>query len=209
MLKKDEVFEELKNRILRLEYEPGLILSETELAEDLGVSRTPIRHAFQKLELHKLLTVVPRYGTQVSQIDFMSMKALFEVDMVLDPFATRLATEKLTDEEIDKLQEIVDRLVSYDMDTQYKEAIIDDQNFHDIILEATKNIWLQETLEGMHYHSERLWHYCDTFFQESDIFHDTLGKIVKAIKQRDGDLAAQYAKEHIEKFVDKIRVTLL
>ncbi len=95
-LKKDEVFETLRDRIVRLEYKPGEILNEVEIASELDVSRTPVRNAFQQLVNLGLLTIVPRYGTQVSQVDFLKMKQLFELTRVMDPFATRLAAQKIS-----------------------------------------------------------------------------------------------------------------
>lgn len=209
MLKKDVIFEELKDRIVRLDYEPGTILNEVDLAEEFDVSRTPLRQAFQKLEKHKLIDVVPRYGTQVSQIDFKNMKALFEVTKVLDPFAVRLACEHITEEQLARLEEIVGRMKGYDMATQYKEAIKDDGEFHEIILEASDNAWLQEILTDLHYHTERLWNYTDTFFKDSSIFYDTLNEVIKGIRAEDGERAAEAQEKHIESFTDKIKDTIL
>ncbi|MDO5717827.1 MAG: GntR family transcriptional regulator [Tissierellia bacterium] len=209
LLKQDEIFEELKNRIVRLDYEPGKILNEVEISEEFGVSRTPIRHAFQRLELHKLIQIVPRYGAQVPQIDFIRMKSLFELTMVLDPFAARLATDIINQDVIDELDELVERLKNYDMAVEYREAILDDEKFHEIILENCGNEWLQEILTGLHFHSERLWHYCNRFFESPEIFHDTLEPVVEAIKKRDADSAEKYARIHIEQFVGRIKSTLL
>lgn len=209
VLKQDEIFEELRNRIVRLEYEPGKILNEVEIAEEFGVSRTPIRHAFQKLELHRLIQIVPRYGAQVPQIDFIRMKSLFELTTVLDPYAARLAVANATDEMINELEEVVERLKNYDMSTEYKEAIVDDEKFHEIILEYSANPWLQETLKNLHSHSERLWHYCNRFFETPEIFHETLEPIVEAIKNEDPDEAERTARIHIQEFVDRIKNTLL
>ncbi len=209
MLKKDGVFEELKDRIVRLDYEPGKILNEAEIAEEFGVSRTPIRHAFQRLELYKLIQIVPRYGAQVPQIDFIEMKSLFELTRVLDPFATRLAVLSATEETIEELDQIVERLKNYDMNSEYRLAIIDDERFHQKILDQSGNPWLQEILTQLHYHSERLWHYCNKFFETPDIFYTTLHPVVEAIKEKDPEKAEKYAREHIDEFVNRIRSTLL
>ncbi len=209
MLKQNEIFQELRNRIVRLEYEPGKILNEVEIAEEFGVSRTPIRHAFQKLELNKLIQIVPRYGAQVPQIDFIRMKSLFELTTVLDPFAARLAVDNSNPEMIEKLEEIVERLKNYDMETEYKEAIVDDELFHETILEYCDNPWLVEILTNLHYHTERLWHYCNRFFETPEIFYETLEPLLIAIKNNDPDEAERTAKIHIEEFVDRIKSTLL
>lgn len=209
MLKKDGVFEELKNRIVRLDYEPGKTLNEAEIAEEFGISRTPIRQAFQRLELNKLIQIVPRYGAQVPQIDFLQMKSLFEVTRVLDPYATKLATINADEEMIQQLDEIVARLRSYHMEEDYRLAIIDDEQFHEIILAKCENSWLEEIVTQLHFHSERLWHYCNRYFDSPDIFYSTLRAVLDAIKAHDPDLAERCAREHIDVFVDRIRSTLL
>lgn len=208
-MKKDEVFEILKNRIVKLEYKPGEILNELEISKELNVSRTPIRNAFQQLMTEELLVVVPRYGTQVSQIDFLKMKHLFELTRVLDPFATRLTVERITEEKKKELKEIYERLLSYDIKVDYQKAIDDDENFHDIIFDQCGNPWLQKYLKGLHYHSERLWHYCEKYFDSMDIFTYTFGKILEAIDNKDPESAEKYARQHIDDFVSKIKTALL
>lgn len=208
-LKKDEVFETLKNRIVKLEYQPGEILNELEISKELKVSRTPVRNAFEKLKASELLIVVPRYGAQVSQIDFLKMKHLFELTRVLDPFATRLAVERISEERKRELKMLYNRLSSYDIGVDYHKAIDDDESFHEIIFDQCGNPWLQKHLKELHYHSERLWHYCEKYFDSMDIFTDTFGKIIKAIDENDPDSAEMYAREHIDDFVQKIKGALL
>ncbi len=208
-LKKDEVFETLRDRIVRLEYKPGEILNEVEIASELDVSRTPVRNAFQQLVNLGLLTIVPRYGTQVSQVDFLKMKQLFELTRVMDPFATRLAAQKISQQKLDELKEIHARLLSYDIKTEYHKAIIDDENFHEIIFEACGNPWLQKQLKELHCHSERLWHYCQKYFDDVDIFTYTFGKIIEAMEANNLDDVEKYARQHIDDFVEKIKGALL
>ncbi|MDO4712028.1 MAG: GntR family transcriptional regulator [Peptostreptococcaceae bacterium] len=208
-MKKDEVFDILKNRIVKLEYKPGEILNEVEISKELNVSRTPVRNAFQQLMTAELLIVVPRYGAQVSQIDFLKMKHLFELTRVLDPFATRLAVERITEDKKKELKEIYDRLLSYDIKVDYQRAIDDDENFHEIIFDQCGNPWLQRHLKELHYHSERLWHYCEKYFDSMDIFTYTFGKILDAIDNRDPESAERYARDHIDDFVSKIKEALL
>lgn len=208
-LKKDLVYEELRNKIVTLEYEPGTILNEADLAEELDVSRTPIRDAMQRLERDKLVVIAPRYGAQVPQIDFISMKSLFDLTRVLDAYAAALACKHASEEDIVYLQEIVDRLKEYDISKEYREAIIDDEKFHNKIREIAANPWLDESLEYLHLHSERLWHYCNSFFDSPSIFYDTLQPVVDAIKARDCERAEEATQSHIDDFVDKIKNTLL
>lgn len=208
-LETDEVYVILKKRIINLEYEPGLVLNEVDVAEEFNTSRTPIRRVFQLLHGDKLLNIVPRFGAQVTPIDFKQMKSIFEVTRELDPFAARLAVERINDENLRELEEIVKRLESYDISKDYQSAINDDERFHNIIFSSCGNIWLQDILTSLHYHTERLWHYCEQYFDNLDLFTHTLGKVLEAIKEKDIEKAEKYAKEHIDEFVLKIKEDML
>lgn len=206
---KEEIFNILKERIVTLEYEPGKILNEIELSEEFGVSRTPIRTVFQQLEAIKLVDIVPRYGVQVATLNFLNIKSLFEVTKVLDPLATKLAVSKLTDENIKRLKEIVSTLETYDTTKDYQEAILLDEEFHKIVTKSCANTWLIDILTDLHCQTERLWHYCDIYFSDMEIFTRTFKKIVEAFEKKDEEMAEKYAREHIEDFVEKIKSALL
>ena len=203
---KEDIFNVLKDRIVTLQYEPGKILNEIELSEEFGVSRTPIRTVFQQLESIKLVDIVPRYGVQVATLN---LKSLFEVTKVLDPLATKLAVSKLTDEDIKQLKEIVSTLETYDTTKNYQEAILLDEKFHKIVTKSCANPWLIDILTDLHCQTERLWHYCDIYFSDMEIFTRTFKKIVEAFENKDEEMAEKYAREHIEDFVEKIKSALL
>lgn len=205
----EQIYEILKSRIIHLEYEPGEILNEVDLAEEFNISRTPIRKVFQMLSSDKLLNIIPRFGAQVAPMDFRKMKAVFEVTRELDPFATRLAVERITPENFARLEEIVERLEHYDIETDYQEAINDDEEFHEIIFSSCDNPWLEDILTNLHYHTERLWHYCERYFDDINLFTDSLGKVLQAIKEKDVEKAEKYTREHIDEFVSKIKNEML
>lgn len=205
----DSIYEILKSRIIHLEYEPGLVLNEVDVASEFNTSRTPIRRVFQQLHNDKLLNIVPRFGAQVTPIDFKQMKHIFEVTRELDPFAARLAVERISSENINELEEIIGRLTNYDIRKDYQNAINDDERFHNIIFCSCGNPWLQEILTSLHYHTERLWHYCEQYFDSMNLFSNTLSKVLEAIKEKDTEKAEKFAREHIDEFVLKIKKEML
>lgn len=137
------------------------------------------------------------------------MKSVFEVTRVLDPFAARLAVDRITEKQIEELEAIIERLSTYNIPVDYQKAIIDDQRFHDIIFLSSGNPCLQEILLNLHNHTERLWHYSQRYFDSIDLFTDSLGKVLEAIKVKDKDGAEKFAREHIDAFVEKIKQELL
>lgn len=205
----DKIYQILKDRIIKLEYDPGLVLNEVDVAEEFNISRTPIRKVFTQLQNDKLLNIVPRFGAQVVPIDFRSMKSIFEVTRELDAFAVRLAVERISDENIKELEEIIARLEGYDINEDYQSAITDDERFHDIISSSCGNPWLEEILTSLHYHTERLWHYAESYFDNMELFTHTLGKVLEAIKEKDVEKAERYSVEHIDAFVLKIKEDML
>lgn len=205
----DEIYEILKKRIINLEYEPGQVLNEEDIASEFNVSRTPVRKIFQQLNGDKLLNIIPRFGAQVTPIDFKYMKSVFEVTRQMDPFAARLAVDRISPSQLQELEEIMERLNSYDIKDDYQKAIKDDERFHDIIFLSSGNECLGEILTTLHMHTERLWHYSEQYFDTMDLFTDTLNKVLKALKEKNHEEVEKYSREHIDAFVEKIKQKML
>lgn len=204
-MKKVDIYEELKKRIVKNEYKPGQVLNEIEISKEFNISRTPVRNAFQRLEMDLLLNIVPRYGVQVAFIDFTNMRTLFELTKVLDPMATRQAVNKINKKDLQRLKEVTAELENLTEVDDYQQAINLDEEFHSIIINACGNPWLSSTLKSLHLHTERLWHFCNEYFTDMNIFVRTFKKIIEAIEIGDEDMAERYAREHIDDFVSKVK----
>lgn len=204
-----DMYEILKQRIISLEYAPGQVLNEKEIAGEFNVSRTPVRKVFEQLKNNKLLNIIPRFGAQVAPIDLLYMKSVLEVTREAEGLAARLAAERITDEKINELEAITEKIKKADIVEEYKEIILEDQNFHTIIFENCGNPCLVEILHGLRIHTERLWLYVQDNISEVDLFLDTLPRIVSALKARDKEQASEYTKYHIDVFVERIKQMLL
>ncbi len=204
-----DIYKKIKDRIVKLEYEPGVILNEQDLAKEFEVSRTPIRTVFKRLEDVGLLKIIPRYGAQVTQIDFHKMRYLFEMTRVLDPLATKLSVSNISKEEISELKDIIKKLKSLTDIRDYQDAISYDEDFHIIVTRNSNNPWLISELTRLHLHSERLWHYCNESFDDMSIFTRTFDLIVDAIERGSEEDAEKYAREHIDEFVEHIKGVIL
>ena len=101
---RDVVFNTLRQAILRGELKPGERLMEIQLANKLGVSRTPIREAIRKLELEGLVLMIPRKGAEVAEITEKSLKDVLEVRRALEELAVEIACEKMTAQQIEELK---------------------------------------------------------------------------------------------------------
>ena len=103
---RDVVFENLRTAILDGNLKAGQRLMEVQLAEQLGVSRTPIREAIRKLELEGLVVMLPRKGAYVANMSFKDLIDVLEVRASLEGLAGSLAAERRRDEDIEELEKL-------------------------------------------------------------------------------------------------------
>ena len=195
---RDVVFNTLRRAILRGELKPGERLMEIQLANKLGVSRTPVREAIRKLELEGLVLMIPRKGAEVADISEKSLKDVLEVREALEELAARLACDKITKEGINRLKEAAQdfrsALKSNDI-TQMAEA---DVRFHDVICNATENQKLGQLLNNLR---EQMYRYRIEYLKDQHVYEKLLSEheeIIRHIEKGEKDEAARVVSRHIE-----------
>ena len=145
---RDAVFNTLRQSIIQGKLKPGERLLEIQLADQLGVSRTPVREALRRLELEGLVTMIPRHGARVAGITKRSLSEVLEVRKVLEVLAVELACGNITDEECEKLAEIQKRMKEYTSEDLIAFAAADEE-FHDVIHQASQNRRLVQILSSL------------------------------------------------------------
>lgn len=195
---RDVVFNTLRKAILTGELKPGERLMEIHLAKKLGVSRTPIREAIRKLELEGLVTMIPRRGAEVAQITEKSLKDVLEVRRALDALCAELACERITEEEMQQLEEASR---AFEQATKTRDATViakADVAFHDIIVAATGNQRLVQLVNNL---AEQMYRYRFEYIKDESQ-HDKLIEehrmIYENILTKNCEDAAKAAKEHID-----------
>ena len=136
---RDVVFNTLRQAILRGELKPGERLMEIQLANKLGVSRTPIREAIRKLELEGLVLMIPRKGAEVAEITEKNLRDVLEVRCALEELAVQLACDRKDEDGLKAKKEASAqycKTLDRDDITRIAQA---DVAFHDIIYAATEN----------------------------------------------------------------------
>ena len=146
---RDVVFNTLRQAILKGELEPGERLMEIQLAERLGVSRTPIREAIRKLELEGLVLMIPRKGAEVAEISEKSLREVLEVRRSLEELAIELACQRITPEELTALEEAENRFARAVEDGEVMAIAESDENYHELIYQATANDRLVQILNNL------------------------------------------------------------
>ena len=148
---RDVVFNTLRQAILRGEMEPGERLMEIQLADKLGVSRTPIREAIRKLELEGLVKMIPRKGAEVAHITEKDMRDVLEVRMTLEELAVSLACKNIYPEKIEELKKANKLFASAIVSKDVVNIVEADVAFHDIIYGVTENQRLINNLREQMY----------------------------------------------------------
>ena len=198
---RDVVFETLRDAIITQVLKPGERLMEIQLADEMGVSRTPVREAIRKLELEGLVVMVPRKGAYVAGVSMKDIHEVYEVRAALEMLAVTLAAERITEEELDALEQQVLRESEAESDTDehaLDNIIYIDSSFHDIIYQAAHN---QRLVQFVNILQEQLQRFRAASLSRpgrSKTALDEHKQIVEALAERNGELAAKLAKEHIE-----------
>ncbi len=195
---RDVVFNTLRQAILKGELEPGERLMEIQLAERLGVSRTPIREAIRKLELEGLVLMVPRKGAEVARISEKSLREVLEVRRSLEELAIELACQKITDEQIGEL-EAAEAVFAEAVQKGDPMTIAEsDESYHDVIYQATENGRLVQILNNLR---EQMYRYRLEYIKDADKRHILVVEhehIIRAVKSRNISEAKQAMREHID-----------
>jgi DNA-binding GntR family transcriptional regulator len=195
---REVVFNTLRKAILTGELKPGERLMEIHLANQLGVSRTPIREAIRKLELEGLVVMMPRRGAEVAQITEKSLRDVLEVRRSLDALCAELACDRITGEELEKLKEACEQFEKAAGTDDVAEIAKSDVALHDIIVQATRNRRLIQIVNNL---SEQMYRYRFEYIKDEER-HDNLVEehrmIYESILHGDKEKAAEASKIHID-----------
>lgn len=195
---RDVVFNTLRQAILRGELKPGERLMEIQLANKLGVSRTPIREAIRKLELEGLVLMIPRKGAEVAEITEKSLKDVLEIRRALEDLAVRLACEKITKEELKELKKAGDEFKKVLKSQDITEVAEADVRFHDVIYMATDNPKLIQLLNNFR---EQMYRFRVEYLKKAEVRPQLLAEhdeIIKFITEGNKEEASRVVTRHIE-----------
>ena len=196
----DHVVEKLEQLILGGRYQPGEKLREQTLAEELGVSRGPLREAIRTLEGRRLLQRTPRAGVQVVGVSLSDLEQILVTREALEGMAARQAAENMTVAEVNALRQTVSGLESRPQDAA--GAVFSagpDNDFHRLIAKGSRNRWLENLLVKDVYSLLRL--YRMQAARRPDV-SDSLAEhhtIIDRIHARDGEGAEAAMRAHLRR----------
>ena len=199
------VYETIKERILKGEYQPRQRLITGDLSAELGVSRMPVREALHRLEAATgLITLTPHKGAVVSESSEEDQRDIFRIRAVLEALATRLACAGITQDHLEQMEELnreIQKLTRRRDDDYFEEVNL---KFHSIIWHAAKSRRLQGILKSL-YDASRNYRYIslkvpgrlDEIIQEHR-------QILAALRRGDADEAEKIVNAHYQNTLERL-----
>lgn len=204
----EEAYLRIRDRIVSLDMPPGSVVNEGRLREELGIGRTPIREALQRLARENLVRSIPHRGTFVTEVNITDLARITEVRVVLESHAARLAAEKLAGSDRESIGALLSVLRGRQVSDQ-RDLMRLDQQIHFAIYRASRNTFLEATLERYFNLSLRLWYLVIDREVRLREAVDEHVELLSAILAGDGVRAEAVMKRHVTGFESEIRKVLV
>jgi DNA-binding GntR family transcriptional regulator len=153
----DRAYAALEEMIVTLRLPPGAVVSESVLSEQLAIGRTPIREALQRLARERLVTVLPRRGIIVSEVNVRSQLRLLEVRREIERLVARSAARLATEEERGQFAQLAAAFEAAARINDETTFMRTDRAFNDLCLVAARNEYAAGAMSLMHSLSRRFW----------------------------------------------------
>ncbi len=195
---REKILENIRDAIISGALKAGSRVSEPDLAERYGISRTPIREALRQLESEGYLTVIPRRGAVVSVFSEKDVEEFYAIKSILEGYAARRACEKLTAKELDRLQAINDRLADLAANNDIKTFFKIHNDFHDVFIKAADNEKLRELIISLVTRFQRLRLMSISLPGRMGISVQEHEKIIEAFRRKDAETAEMLVRKNAE-----------
>lgn len=198
------VFNKLREDILNGKYKEHEELKEVAIGEELGVSRTPVREAFRQLELEGLIQIVPNKGAYVTGITAKDVKDIYMIRSSLEGMCARLATEHITQEQLEEMEENVYLASFHASKGNMKQMAELDNRFHQILYEASDSKMLENLLRDFHQYVIRIRKKTLSIKERGIASNEEHRQIMEAIKAGKPDEAERLATCHMTNAYDNM-----
>ncbi|MBQ2770931.1 MAG: GntR family transcriptional regulator [Clostridia bacterium] len=193
----EKVYHHLREGITEGRYQSGEFLVESRIAEELGVSRTPVREAIKQLELEDLVVYHPNKGVSVKGFSTDDFDDTFKIRLLLEGQAAAWAAERITEPLLVQLQEILELMEFYTKKEDSERLARLDNSFHEILYEACESRTLRNILATLHQNSHMARQSSLTSPVRARQSFEEHKEIYQALSQHDADAAKAYIERHI------------
>ncbi|VVD78190.1 HTH-type transcriptional repressor RspR [Pandoraea iniqua] len=193
----EQAYDEIKRRILSLEFGPGQLFNELMICELIGFSRSPVHHAIQRLKLEGLIDIIPRKGLQIRRESMDEILDLLEARWAVEANVAALAAQRRTDEQLVRMRALLAASSELNRDDDRDRFMQIDHDFHAVIAEAAGNSALTDIMRSLHERSARLWKL--RVLAPGDLPHtqDEHHAVLEAIEARDSVAASNAMAAHL------------
>ena len=198
----DRVYTEVRRMAMDFHFLPGERLNEAVLAKELGVSRTPLREALNRLSTEGFLTFSTNNGFFRKTIDVKEIFDLYEFRMYLEKAAVRLAVERATPEKLNEIEQFAMMSAREDSSRTVDDLVALDEKFHDLLVGLGGNTQMLEALRNINARIQFV-RWLDMTERRPETQHQHQ-VIIDAIKARDVEAAEQSIRDHIAHRLDQI-----
>lgn len=188
----------IREMILNLEYEPGVVINEISLANELDLGRMPVREGLAKLAADRLVVIAPRRGAIVAPISLELVADLFDAREAVESGIASVAARKLQGDSLAQLSDLVARTEESRGHYDYQQFLLDDYEIHLMLVRLVNNSMLEDMAERLLSHNLRFWR---SFYrvrpshESSMISHRDL---LNCLEARDAKGAEEAMREHIQ-----------
>ncbi len=203
------VFNTLRDAILKGDLQPGERLMEIHLAKKLGVSRTPVREAIRMLEREGLAVTYPRRGAQVAKMTEKDLDDVLEIREVLDTLAVSLACNNMNEDAINRLERACREFENATKGNDIREVVRRDEDFHNVIYEASNNPRLSAILVNL---KEQMYRFRFEYVKDRTIYPVLIREhksILEALRTKDVDEVVSLTKTHLINQMECVRKIIL
>jgi len=194
----DTVYNVLRDRILTHQLKPGLKIVEEKLAQEMGISRTPLKRALTKLEKEHLIETIPRKGTYIRKFSAKDVKEIYEIRKLIEGYSAELAANSITSSELKQMRKLAEDYRKFASKDNRAACTDTDVQFHEILVKANRNTELLEMMKNFNLQIKSMRMNQTNFCEWGEKTTKEHLAIVDALSKGDGKLAKKLAEEHID-----------
>jgi DNA-binding GntR family transcriptional regulator len=197
---RDAAYDAIKHRIITCVFKPGDYLNEAFVSASIGIGRTPVHQAVDRLTQDGLLEVIPRKGVIVKPVSLDEVAQIIDARRINEPYCARLAAERADHIDISVLGDILNRADAWTEVRNIEQMMLLDREFHIALAKAAKNGVMSGFLQNLHERSLRFWFISLTAHEHHREVQKEHRAIFEAIRAHNPDAAAQAMVDHIDSF---------
>jgi DNA-binding GntR family transcriptional regulator len=200
----ERVYIDIKKDIISCKLLPGSILVQQQLADQYGAGITPTREALQKLAKERLVQSIPRFGYVVTPVTFLDVQELFELRLILEAATVRLAVDRASVSDLEKLSELANYTYIYQDRDSYSKFLSHNIEFHMAIAGISKNHRLELLLSQLLDELTRVFHLGLDLRDSAEEMRSEHRALVSALQAKDAHLAGQIIHDQVSKSMKRV-----